>query len=57
MKQTKKLKREHKIMLSDKGKDPGQYRLVRDYPRYTIFRNMETGATITVAKRLRGYRR
>ena len=53
MKQSKRLTREHKILLSDKGKDPKFYRLLREERTYIVFKNTVSGDTITLVKRIR----
>lgn len=50
MKRTKKLTRSQKILLSNKGMDPANYRLVRDRPTHMIVYNTATQTEEAVLK-------
>lgn len=50
MKQTHKLTRSQKILLTGKGMDPANYRLIEDLPEVLILQNQTTGLTEVVEK-------
>ena len=50
MKQTKKLTREQKILLSNRGLNPVDYRLVRERPTHLIVYNTQTRTEEAVLK-------
>lgn len=50
MKRTKKLTRNQKILLSNSGLNPADYRLVRERPTYLIVYNTQTRTEEAVLK-------